>query len=65
MKKKKSVTLIRMIQYWLMHIDVKDAIIYTVMTLKHYYNLKHKSLYFKTEDLVNLCLYTKATHYSV
>ncbi len=25
-------------QYWLMHIDVKDAIIYVIITIKYYYN---------------------------
>ncbi len=44
-------------QYWSMHIDVKDAIVYIIITMKYYYNWKHKSLYFKTEDLINLCLH--------
>jgi len=55
--KRKSVTFIMMNQYQLMYIDVKDAITYVIITIKYYYNQKHKSLYFKTEDLINLCLY--------
>jgi len=44
-------------QYWPVHIDIKDAIVYAAMTMKYYYDQKHKPLYFKTEDLVNLHLY--------
>ncbi len=40
-----------------MHIDVKDAIAYVIITMKYYYNQKHKSLYFKIEDLINLHLH--------
>ncbi len=55
--KRKSVTLTMMDQYWLAHIDVKDAITYITMTMKYYYDWKHKLLYFKMEDLINLCLH--------
>ncbi len=55
--KRKLITFIMMNQYWSVHIDVKDAIIYITITMKYYYNWKHKSLYFKTEDLINLHLY--------
>ena len=55
--KRKSVTLTMMNQYWPVHIDIKDAIAYTAMTMKYYYNQKHKSLYFKAEDLINLHLH--------
>ncbi len=55
--KRKSVILIMMNQYQSAYIDVKDAIIYITITMKYYYNWKHKSLYFKTEDLINLHLY--------
>ncbi len=44
-------------QYWSTHIDVKDAIAYVIMTMKYYYDWKHKFLYFKTEDLINLHLH--------
>ena len=36
--KRKLVTLTMMNQYWSVHIDVKDAIAYVVMTMKYYYN---------------------------
>jgi len=39
------------------HIDIKDAIACIIMTMKYYYNQKYKLLYFKTEDLINLCLH--------
>ncbi len=55
--KRKLVTFTMMNQYWSMHIDVKDAITYIIITIKYYYNWKHKSLYFKTEDLINLHLH--------
>ncbi len=55
--KRKLVTFTMMNQYWLMHIDVKNAIVYIIITMKYYYNWKHKSLYFKIEDLINLCLH--------
>jgi len=48
-------------QYWPAHIDIKDAIAYTAMTMKYYYNQKHKSLYFKMKDLVNLHLHKNYT----
>ena len=59
--KRKSVTFTMMNQYWSAHIDVKDAIVYITMTMKYYYNQKHKSLYFKAEDLINLHLYKSYT----
>jgi len=40
-----------------MHIDIKDAIAYVTMTIKYYYNQKHKFLYFKMRDLINLYLH--------
>ncbi len=55
--KRKLVTFIMMNQYWLMHIDIKDAIAYVTMTIKYYYNQKHKFLYFKMRDLINLYLH--------
>ena len=55
--KRKLVTLTMMNQYWPAHIDVKDAIAYITMTMKYYYNWKHKFLYFKMKDLINLCLH--------
>ncbi len=55
--KRKLVTFIMMNQYWLMHIDIKDAIVYVTMTIKYYYNQKHKFLYFKMRDLINLYLH--------
>ena len=55
--KRKLVTFTMMNQYWLMHIDVKDVIAYIIMTIKYYYDWKHKFLYFKTEDLINLYLH--------
>jgi len=48
-------------QYWLMYIDIKDAIAYIIITMKYYYDWKHKSLYFKTEDLINLHLHKNYT----
>ena len=59
--KRKSVTLTMMDQYWLAHIDVKDAITYITMTMKYYYNQKHKPLYFKMKDLINLHLHKSYT----
>ncbi len=44
-----------------MYIDVKDAIVYIAITMKYYYDWKHKSLYFKTEDLINLHLHKNYT----
>ncbi len=55
--KRKLVTLTMMNQYWSAHIDVKDAIAYVIITIKYYYNWKHKLLYFKIRDLVNLHLH--------
>ncbi len=59
--KRKLVTFTMMNQYWSVHIDVKDAIAYVIMTMKYYYNWKHKSLYFKMRDLINLCLHKSYT----
>lgn len=55
--KRKPVTLTRMDQYRPAHIDAKDAIAYAAMAMKHYYDRKHKLLYFKARDLVTLRLH--------
>jgi len=44
-------------QYRPAHIDAKDAIAYAAMAMKYYYDRKHKPLYFKVGDLVNLRLH--------
>lgn len=44
-------------QYQLTHIDVKNAIVFTVTQMKHYYNLKHTFKFFETEDIMNLQLH--------
>ncbi len=59
--KRKSVTFTMMNEYQSAHIDVKDAIAYTAMTMKYYYNQKHKFLYFKMRDLINLHLHKNYT----
>ncbi len=48
-------------QYWSVHIDVKDAIAYIIMTMKYYYDWKYKFLYFKMRDLINLHLHKNYT----
>ncbi len=53
-------------QYQSVHINVKDTIIYITITyititMKYYYNQKHKSLYFKMKDLINLHLHKDYT----
>ncbi len=55
--KRKPVTLTTMDQYRPAHIDAKDAIAYAAMAMKYYYDRKHKPLYFKVGDLVNLRLH--------
>jgi len=57
LKQPKRVKLTATYQYKPVHIDVKDAIAFTSMQMKHYYNKAHMSRYFQSGNMVNLHLH--------
>ena len=44
-------------KYYPYYIDAKDAITFVILIIKQYYDLKHKSIFFKIRDIINLRLY--------
>lgn len=49
-----SPILVNMTEYRSTHIDVKDAIAFAAIKMKEFYNVKHKLMFFKVGDLINL-----------
>ena len=43
--------------YRLAHIDAKNTIAFAIIRIKHYYNLRHQSMYFDIKDIINLRLH--------
>lgn len=44
-------------EYCLTHINVKDTIVFVIIQMKHYYDLKYTLRFFEPEDIMNLCLH--------
>lgn len=41
-------------KYQSAHIDIKNAIVFTAVQMKHYYDLKYIFKFFEPEDMMNL-----------
>ena len=53
----KCVKLVAMNEYKSAHIDVKNAIVFAAIQIKHYYNKTHQSHFFKSGNMINLQLH--------
>ena len=53
----KWVKLIALDEYWSVHIDVKNVIVFAAMQMKQYYDSKHQPHFFNVEDMINLHLH--------
>ena len=55
----KHIKLVALDQYRLIYVDAKNAIVFTTMWMKQYYNEKHQSHFFKLDNMMNLWLHHK------
>ena len=58
------IKLIAVNQYRLIHIDVKNTIVFITMCMKMYYDKTHQSHFFNIDDIINLQLHHKYTLFS-
>ena len=53
----KHIKLVVLDQYRSVYINAKDTIVFAVMQMKQYYNEKHQSHFFKSDNIINLWLH--------
>lgn len=63
--KLKLIQLVVVNQYKLTHINVKNAVVFTAIHMKHYYNQNHTAQFFCISDAVNLQLHWDYTLFSI